>query len=323
MSWFLRGGPGCPSEKPQQPEIPICARHGLDLPLRKGPVRFAVNMPNGLTSHVWGVRTEKKGDAYIFCRETMKAIKVSLHASGRQHIAFTTESKQDMAPGSRYWNKWSEPPQRRPPVPSVKILFPSWATTLGEKHRNAARKKWDTNQILIEGDDELMTTVLFFVVDEGHELNQTGLPSRTLAVLPVRKGKELHVIACREREGHLKARANDWIKEASSSMPSSADMLGIGLTAIFTGETKQCPYLLPMLLDVGLRVTADTRGKTAYDMHMQALVNMEWYRDPEPWEDLRPDVQDAWKVIGADMLRGVPKESKFGQLIADGLVEFV
>ena len=311
------------SEKTQQPEIPIFARHGLGLPLRKGPVRLAVNMPNGLTSHTWGVRTEKKGDAYIFCRETMKEIKVSLHASGRQHIAFTKESKQEMAPGSRYWNKWSEPPQRQPPVPSVKILFPSWATTLGEKHRNAARKKWDTNQILIEGDDELMTTVLFFVVDEGHEFNQTGLPSRTLAVLPVRKGKDLHVIACREHEDHLKARANDWIKETSSSMLSSEEMLGIGLTAIVTGETKQCPYLLPMLLDVGLRVTADTRGKTAYDMHMQALVNMEWYRDPEPWEDLRPDVQDAWKVIGADMLRGVPRESKFGQLIADGLVEFV
>ena len=323
MSRVLEQKAGMSSDRVQRPEIPIFVRHGLALPLRKGPVRFAVNMPNGLTSHVWGVRTEKKGDAYIFCRETMKELKISLHASGRQHIAFTRESQQEIAPGSRHWNKWSEPSQQRPPVPSVKILFPSWATTLGEEHRNAARKKWDTNRILIEGDGELMTTVLFFIVDEGRELNQTGLPSRTLAVLPVRKGKELHVIACREPEGDLKARANDWIKKASSSMPSVEGMLGIGVTAIFTGETQQCPYLLPLLLDVTLRVNAAVRGKTAYDMHMQALVSMGWYCDPEPWEDLKPDVQNAWKVVSADMLRGIPKDSRLGQLIADKLVEFV
>ena len=103
-----------------EPRITVRFRKNLTLPLRTGPIRFAVTMANGLTSHSWKVFT-KGGDAYVVCRESMKDIKVSLHKSGRQHIAFVHGSGHEMTPGSRFWNRWWEPSSKqRPPVPSVK-----------------------------------------------------------------------------------------------------------------------------------------------------------------------------------------------------------
>ena len=102
-----------------EPAIVVHHPVGLTLPLRDGPLRFAVIMKNGLTSHSWTVVTHG-GDAYVACRESMKEVKVSLHESGEQHIAFTKGSGHEMTPGSRFWNRWSQPsPQRRPPAPSV------------------------------------------------------------------------------------------------------------------------------------------------------------------------------------------------------------
>ena len=67
-------------------------RNGLALPLRTECIRFAVERRNGLTSNAWGVRVEKTGDAYIYCRDTLKDQKVSLHASGKQHISVSKEA---------------------------------------------------------------------------------------------------------------------------------------------------------------------------------------------------------------------------------------
>ena len=63
-------------------------RNEIDSPKRTSPIHFAVQMKNGLTSNAWGVRVENTGDAYIYCRDSMKGQKVSLHASGKQHISF-------------------------------------------------------------------------------------------------------------------------------------------------------------------------------------------------------------------------------------------
>ena len=69
-------------------EMTLLKRNGLELPLRTYPIRFAVKRRGGFTSNSWGVRVERKGDAYIYCRDSMKDQKVSLHASGKQHISF-------------------------------------------------------------------------------------------------------------------------------------------------------------------------------------------------------------------------------------------
>ena len=51
---------------------------GLELPLRATPLQFAVTKKDGFVSNSWGVRVEKKGDAYVYCRDAMKDQKVSL-----------------------------------------------------------------------------------------------------------------------------------------------------------------------------------------------------------------------------------------------------
>lgn len=302
-----------------EPKLTVHHPVGLTLPLRDEPLRFALIMKNGLTSHSWKVFTHG-GDAYVVCRESMREIKVSLHESGRQHIAFTKGSGHEMTPGSRFWNTWSEPSyQKRPPVPSVKLLFPPWGTTL---RLDAGRPKWKDNKVLVEGHEELVTSVCLFVMDVGRQLRQTGLPSFTLAVLPLRTGKELHIIACREQQRNLNAVADAGIRLMNQKMSLTTDLTGQTMTVLFTGDDPAgCPYLLPLLVDAKMRITTDRQGAIAYDTTMRALVQAGWFTDPDPWETLSPDLQDAWKTIGADWLRHLPDDSKLAKLIADGFVQ--
>ena len=110
-------------------------RHAEDLlPLRQGPVRFAILTPDGRTSNSWRVWTES-GDGYICCRDNMRDVKVSLHCSGKQHIAFRSETGIEMTEGSRFWNQWHEPPQQSPAIPSFKLVFPPWGVRLTESDR--------------------------------------------------------------------------------------------------------------------------------------------------------------------------------------------
>ena len=186
-------------------QLRIHTRENRPLPFTESPIHFAVGMKNGLSSNAWGVRVEGTGDAYIYCRDIMKDIKISLHQSGKQQVAFTKESGYKMTPGSRFWNQWREPPSQRPPVPTFKLVFPGWALSLnGEDRKKGRPKKWDTNDIIIEGDDELLTVVWFFIMDEGQVPRQEGLPSEPIGILRLRQGKDLCVIAGREYERNFK-----------------------------------------------------------------------------------------------------------------------
>ena len=42
-------------------------------------------------------------------------LKISLHKSGKQHIAFTSESKHQTTAGNRFWDQWWEPDHYRGP----------------------------------------------------------------------------------------------------------------------------------------------------------------------------------------------------------------
>ena len=49
-----------------------------DLPLRDGPLRFALMNSDGFSSESWLVKVTNRGDVYIVCREADLDIKVSL-----------------------------------------------------------------------------------------------------------------------------------------------------------------------------------------------------------------------------------------------------
>ena len=178
----------------------------MNLPLTKSPITFAVLWKNGQTSNTWGVRVEKEGDVYIYCRDNMKEVKISLHKSGKQHIAYTKGSGSEMTPGNRFWNQWREPQHGNQAIPSFRLYFPNWGTRLGEEERNKATSKWNKNQILIEADDELLTAVSFVILDKGTTLTkkEDGLSSYPIGVLPLHSGKKLCVIAGFEPDGNLK-----------------------------------------------------------------------------------------------------------------------
>lgn len=194
-------------------------RHGLKLPLTKSPIRFAILWKNGQTSNTWGVRVDKNGDVYIYCRDNMQEVKISLHKSGKQHIAYTKESGIEMIPGSRFWNQWQEPQHGNQAIPSFKLYFPNWGTRLNDEDRNKATSKWKKNQILIEADDNLLTAISFIIIDKGTTLTkkEDGLPSCPIGVLSLHSGKKLCVIAGFQPEGNLRQNAMTAIKDLSNS----------------------------------------------------------------------------------------------------------
>ena len=95
----------------------------LELPIRESPVRFSIMRKNGLSSNAWRIWVDNRGNAYIKSRDHMQELKISLHNSGKQHIAFTPESGLEMTEGNRFWDQWWEPPHYRGP-PSGSYLQP-------------------------------------------------------------------------------------------------------------------------------------------------------------------------------------------------------
>jgi len=82
------------------------------LPSRGKEYRFAVGTPDGPSSNSWKLTSRRTGDIYLACRDNFKEIKISLHASGRWRIGFTTEAlsrRPDiLTPSSdRVWDKWT------------------------------------------------------------------------------------------------------------------------------------------------------------------------------------------------------------------------
>ena len=102
------------------------------LPLTTNPMNFSALRENGLSSNAWGVRVEKPGDIYIYCRDHMKEIKISLHKSGSQFVAFTRQSGINMTGDSRQWHQWSEPEHHDDSsfVPTFNLMLPSWGTVV-------------------------------------------------------------------------------------------------------------------------------------------------------------------------------------------------
>ena len=209
-----------------------------------------------------GFRVEDTGDAYIYCRDNIEEIKISFHKSGKQHVAFTKESGHEMTPRSRFWNQWREPPQQNPAVPTFKLVFPNWGIGLDEEQRKKAQSKWDKNQILIEGDDELLTVVSFFILDEGVTFRKQGGPaSYPIAVLPIRPGKRLFAIAGKEPEGDLKAKVETAFQKIDVSALPRRQVLGKVISVCMTGD-QPAGYaymaMVPANVDYKVRQTCPT-----------------------------------------------------------------
>ena len=244
--------------------------HEVTLPLRESPIRFGVLRKNGLSSNAWGVWSELSGDIYVACRDHMKDLKISLHQSGKQHIAFTSESGLQMTEGSRFWDQWWEPQFHNGSkvVPSFNLLFPSWGLSLTQAMRGANPKVWNKNQILVEASESPVATVVSLVItDDDMEMrfNTIG-ESRSfpIGILAARAGKKLWVIAQQGPEGNMKELAGRGIGsidvdmvEKLRGMPSG-HVLGMCVTGLAKDAgAYMMPFPAQMHWKVDERVPAD------------------------------------------------------------------
>jgi hypothetical protein len=193
---------------------PTDGRHPVDptaasLPIREGPVRFAVGSPYGLSSNSWRFWTTSSGDAYLLCRDNFKNTKFSLHASGRWRMAFTEEAvAADPAlvpPGSdRAWEVWDEPPALVPQaVTAFRLIFSTDELTVRPEQR--VGKVWrDTYFIEAAPPGSGKLTVVTLFVTEGEPaLAHDSEPSFTLAVLPLNEQRMAQLIAHAEPIGAI------------------------------------------------------------------------------------------------------------------------
>ena len=200
----------------------------LELPTRESPVRFSIMRSNGLSSNAWRVWVEG-GNGYINSRDHLRDLKVSLHNSGKQHIAFTPESTHQMSKGNRFWDQWWEPDHFRGPqvVPTFNLFFPSWALTLTQAIRDSNPKIWDTNQVAIEAAESPTATVISFVItdDDVNMRFSTIGESRhfPLAILPLRDGKTLWVVVWHRPEGNMQDLAEEGISGLAANIAATPE----------------------------------------------------------------------------------------------------
>lgn len=206
----------------------------LDLPLVVGPVNFRVARSDGKFSNRWGVRVGGKGDAYIYNRDNPNAEKVSLHASGKQHISIREDLANSVGMESRFGNMWNEPEFDSKAIATFTLVFPPWGVGLESVDFAREIKK---DELLIVGHREKLVVVGFYVVDSKTNL-RGGLPHIVLARLPLKAGKTLHVIAWKEPQGKLMERMQETFPHAAQTF----GRLGLG-----NGEYTMCVqgYLRP------------------------------------------------------------------------------
>ena len=169
----------------------------MDLPLRRPPVDLSVLRSDGLFSNRWGANVNKKGDAYIYCRDNPDREKISLHVSGRQHISLSNRVRGGQAPQERVGPVWEEPDIAAGAIATFSLIFPPWGLGIERKARNRHK-----DELLIIGHPEKFIVVRFFVANPGKNL-KGSMPHMLIGKLPLREGKELQVIACKEPDNGL------------------------------------------------------------------------------------------------------------------------
>ena len=238
-------------------QITVDIKPTLVLPCKESPIRFAVQQRNGLTSNAWGVKVEDTGDAYIYCRDSLQGQKISLHASGKQHIAFPESMRAKINMPTRFMNQWNEPRYEKEAIATLKLLFPSgWSIGLNEDQRANSQSIWAKNDIWINGHDELMTVVSFVIVDDGVMIRQKegSYPIGIIGDLRLRSGKRLCVIAGWEPEGDWKATAEDALGHIDASRFTAEEDRGQDIVICLTGNySPDSAFMVVVPVELGPR----------------------------------------------------------------------
>ena len=186
----------------------------VELPFTKGPVNFSIVGIDGTVSNRWGANVNPKGDAYIYCRDNPNAEKVSLHASGNQHVSIRSEVAKNIGATSRFGNKWTEPDFGIEAIATFTMAFPPWGIGLDLKDIPKLSKK---DKLLIIGHSEKLVVVAFYIVDKDKRM-QGQVPHIKLGRLPLGRGKALHIIAWKEHQGDLMERVRGLLPQVAQRL---------------------------------------------------------------------------------------------------------
>ena len=221
----------------------------LGLPLLKGPVRFAVGPPDGLTSNAWKIWTGKAGDIYIACRDNFKEVKVSLHASGRWRMGFTAEalSKNErllLPDENRAWEVWDEPPASLPgAVVAFKLLFPT--SELAVRPDQRGPKQWQGVMHIESAPPGKATAITLFVTEGAPALKHESEPSFCLASLPVGSNRRAQLVAHTDPSDGL----DQFIENGVSESRKRAEAAGVqipdeGYFYLYGRHANGCRFIL-------------------------------------------------------------------------------
>lgn len=115
-------------------------------------VRFGVGSSESLHGATWKLWTETSGghsEIYLACRALGGELKVSLHQSGKWHVAFDANTFEDKVEGSvpsltsRFVEKWPQPPEIAEGVTlAFRIVTPETAVSSNSKVKNPNKVIW-------------------------------------------------------------------------------------------------------------------------------------------------------------------------------------
>jgi hypothetical protein len=197
------------------------------LPLLRGPVRFAVGPPDGLTSNSWRMWTSKHGDVYIACRDNFKEVRVSLHPSGRWRMGFTTQAieknPQLLPPDiNRAWDVWDEPPASLPDsVVAFKLIFPTSELAVRPEQRRT--KLWEGVLYIEPAPPGKVTITTLFVTKDASMLKHESEPSFCLASLAIGNDRRAQLIAHTDPSGGLE----EFIAKGVSAARKQTESAGV------------------------------------------------------------------------------------------------
>ncbi len=229
---------------------------------KNGEFTFAVIRQDLLSSNSWKVAVDRNGNAYILCRDAMKEMKTSLHESGKQHVAFNSETELLTKDGSRFLHKMEEPQTYVGPelTPSFNLFFPSWGLSLTPKIRQADPTTWNSQVSFIAAAEEpLATTLSFVIVDSALDVKAATYndPSIvTVTSLQLRLGKKLLVVRRYEDDQQLRRLAIDTVDEVNRNAEAIAGNLesdhsdGPWLLRVDGRNVEGTPYTMPFTVSL-------------------------------------------------------------------------
>jgi hypothetical protein len=233
----------------------VAMRMGL-LPIRRAPVRFAIGSQNGLSSNAWRLWSGKGGDIYVACRDNFKEAKVSLHASGRWRMGFTTEAikkNEQLAPdgSNRAWDVWDKPPESLPGlITALHLVFPTSELAVRPEMRSPAHWK---NVFFIEAaplnTGKLVLVTLFVTTGDPDLQPRSAEPSIRLACLDLGRGKCAQLVASAAPEANIPKIIADCVAQSCAKAEAQGIKLPKGAYGYFLGRQEDGSRFL-----VGARV---------------------------------------------------------------------